>query len=164
MPRTDDELTPAEQREDLLADENDLLRGLFEYGDQVTERYARINIAAPNDPSKVLFSFRVRSMGGEELERLADKATVFERDRRTGLRRQVEFSNNTLTNLVIYHATHPEDRAALWDSKAAQKRYGVLSGPDLIERLLPVNTKSQVMQQIDALSDTPVTPAELAKN
>jgi len=67
---------------------------------------------------KELFSFRVRGLTDEEAEECRQEATKTVRDKRLGnLAVPQEFNAAKFNSLMIVQATHPEDRAMLWNKK-----------------------------------------------
>ena len=102
---------------------------------------------------KKLFSFRVRGLDDNEFERCRDQATKVVKDRRVGnIAVPREFNLAKFNSLVIYTATHPEDRKGLWDNKDLWGRGKVLAGWQLIDKVLKRGEKDRVIELIEDLS------------
>lgn len=149
-------------KEDLLTHEDDLLRGLLEAAEAVTKETVEIEIARKG---KVLFRFRVRPLLEQEAMECYDKASKFVTNN-LGIRVRRETDQVTYRSLLIYTATVEEDRKRLWDNKAAWEKLNVLSGPDLIDRVLLAGEKDAVARKIEEISGfrTDGELEELAKN
>lgn len=160
MKNTDDELKPA----DLLPHEDDILKGLFAAADRFANAYKTIDVTDPDDNNTVLYSFRIRALRADEMEACSEKATRYERNVRTGVMQVANFDSARFNSLVIYTATHPEDRAQTWDNKALWARLNVLTGPEVIDALMPVGIKGQVIRQIEHLSGYDADLQATAKN
>lgn len=64
---------------------------------------------------------------------------------------------------VIYEATVEEDRKKIWDNKAAWDKLDVLSGYQLIEKVLKGGEKDAVYEKVEEISGYG-TVEEVAKN
>lgn len=152
------------QPDELLDQEEELLRGLFRALDETTETYVRIQVPSVAEPETILFSFRVRPLRGEEVERCSDDASQVEVNRRTGVRQVVDFDSSRFRSLLIYTATHGEDRKAIWDNRKVWQRAGVLSGIEAVDYLLPAGMKEAVANEISRLSGFDAALQTTAKN
>jgi hypothetical protein len=65
---------------------------------------------------------------------------------------------------MILMATVPEDRAALWQSDALQKQYGVASPRALVGKLLMGGAGLMAVQAINRLSASEAELEELVKS
>ncbi len=102
---------------------------------------------------KKLFSFRVRGLDDEEFEKCRDQATKTAKDRRLGsLAVPREFNSAKFNSLVVYTATHPEDKKALWDNKELWEKAKVVTGWQLIDRILKRGEKEKCIELIEKLS------------
>ena len=67
-------------------------------------------------------------------------------------------------NALIYEATIEEDREKIWDNKQAWKQLDVMSGAELIGRVLKAGEKDAVCDKIDEISGYSAMAEEVAKN
>ncbi|WP_027717301.1 phage tail assembly chaperone [Desulfovirgula thermocuniculi] len=140
------------KREELLAAEGSILKdvaGVLEAMETIT-RYEVFEVVRDG---KKLFSFRVRGLTSEEMEKCTDQATKTVKDRRYGnLAVPKEFNAAKYRLLMIYTATHPDDRKALWDNKTLWEKAGVLAGWQLIDKVLKPGEQEKVVKLIEELS------------
>ncbi len=102
---------------------------------------------------KKLFSFRVRGLDDNEFERCRDQATKVAKDRRLGsLAVPREFNSAKFNSLVIYTATHPDDKKAIWDNKDLWAKAGVVTGWQLVDKVLKRGEKEKCIELIESLS------------
>lgn len=150
-------------QEEILMNEQDILRGLLEAAeDKVDESsYVRIEIARKG---KVFFSFHVRPLSEEEYNECREKATTYVRNQRFGgIKLPEETDTVRYRSMLIYTATHPDDRAKLWDNKEAWKRLNVLNAYDLIDKVLLAGEKDAILDKIDEISGYSNRIEEVAK-
>lgn len=140
------------KKEELLASEETILKdisGVLEAMETVTT-YETFEVIRDN---KKLFSFRVRGLDDEEIEKCRDLATKTVKDRRLGnLAVPRDFNAAKFNSLMIYTATHPEDRKALWDNKTLWEKAGVVTGWQLVDKVLRRAEKDAVIELIEKLS------------
>ncbi|ADQ06511.1 conserved hypothetical protein [Caldicellulosiruptor hydrothermalis 108] len=154
------------EREELLANEETMLQdisGVLE-AMQTIETYETFTVVRNG---KKLFSFRVRGLGEDEVEDCRKKATKMVKDRRVGgLALPQEFDSAKFSSLLIYTATHPEDKAKLWDNKTLWEKAGedILSGYQLIDKVLKRGEKDAVIELIEKLSGYEETLIDTIKN
>lgn len=136
--------------EDLLDNETDILRGLLEAASDAVEERKTIEITRKG---KVLFRFRIRPLSEAEYNACRDKATKYKKNRRMG---GIKMPDDTDTaryhSFLIYEATDESDRKKVWDNKSAWTQLGVVSGVQLIDKVLLPGEKAAVIEQIDRLS------------
>lgn len=156
------ELTPEEENQMLRTYENDILGGLLaaagfrEDSDETkTVEIARNGV--------VCFKFRIRPLSEEEYERCKEKYTKYSRNKQFGIRIPEKTDTIRYRSALIYEATVEEDRKKLWDNRDAWKRLDVLSGIELIGRVLKAGEKDAVLDLIDRISGFQVTEEELAE-
>jgi hypothetical protein len=98
------------KRDELLEAEDTILQdisGVLEAMETIT-KYETFEVIRDG---KKLFSFRVRGLDDEELEKCRDQATKIVKDRRLGnLAVPRDFNAAKFNSLMIYTATHPEDK------------------------------------------------------
>jgi len=112
---------------------------------------------------KKLFSFRVRGLDDSEFEKCRDQATKVAKDRRLGnLAVPREFNLAKFNSLVIYTATHPDDKKAIWDNKDLWAKADVVTGWQLVDKVLKRGEKEKCIELIEELSGYSDEDAESA--
>jgi len=102
---------------------------------------------------KKLFSFRVRGLDDSEFEKCRDQATKVAKDRRLGsLAVPREFNSAKFNSLVIYTATHPDDKKVIWDNKDLWQKAKVVTGWQLVDKVLKRGEKEKCIELIESLS------------
>ncbi len=102
---------------------------------------------------KKLFSFRVRGLDDSEFEKCRDQATKVAKDRRLGsLALPREFNSAKFNSLVIYTATHPDDKKVIWDNKDLWAKADVVTGWQLVDKVLKRGEKEKCIELIEELS------------
>jgi len=102
---------------------------------------------------KKLFSFRVRGLDDSEFEKCRDQATKVAKDRRLGnLAVPREFNSAKFNSLVVYTATHPDDKKAIWDNKDLWAKADVVTGWQLVDKVLKRGEKEKCIELIEELS------------
>lgn len=112
----------------------------------------------------VYFKFRIRPLSEDEYRKCKERYTKYKRNKQLGVRFPEETDTVRYRSALIYEATVPEDRAKLWDNKDAWKRLDVLSGVELIDRVLKAGEKDAVLDLIDNISGYSIIAEETAKN
>jgi len=149
-------------REELLANEDELLRGLLEAAEYPKEE-TEIEIARKG---KVLFRFRVRPLTEAEIEECRKKATKYIRNK-AGVLVAEQFNLPLFRTLLIHRATVEEDRKRLWDNKTVWDKLNVPSGLEVIDAVLLPGEKTAVVDKIGEISgyvENEEELEELAKN
>ncbi len=140
------------KRDELLAAENTILQdigGVLEAMETIT-KYEAYDVVRDG---KKLFSFRVRGLDDEELEKCRDQATKVVKDRRFGsLAMPRDFNAAKFNSLMIYAATHPDDRKLLWDNKDLWQKANIVAGWQLVDKVLLRGEKEEVIALIEQLS------------
>lgn len=155
-------LNVEEARDEYLAMEQDILKGLLAAAEEQKTEIVTIEIARKG---KVYFRFRIRGLTEKEYNECREKATKYVTNRRLGgLRLPQDTDAAMFRSYLIYKATIEEDREKIWDNKEAWERLGVLSGPELIDKVLMAGEKAMVIDKIDQLSGYEEELEEVAKN
>ncbi len=134
--------------EDLLANEGDLLAGLLEAAKAKTTDTVIITLKRGD---KVFFRFRVRGMGEDEAKDIKERNSTY-RTNSIGIRVLKEFNAVRFRSETIYRATVEEDRVRLWDNREAQQKLNVLSGIDMIDKVLLYGEKDAIYDKIQLVS------------
>lgn len=151
-----------QQRDEILANEDKLIRGLLKAAKGRKSQTRQIEIVRDGE---VAFSFRIRPLLESEVEKCYRQAAKYVTNQ-FGVRIEHDFDRPTYHSWLIYTATVDEDREKLWDNKAVWQELGVLSGPDVINEVLFAGEKQAIVREIERLSGTQAQPQmeELAKN
>ena len=153
---------PATQ-EEILMDENAMLRGLIEAGkekdDESTYRKIQIKRAGV-----LKFMFRIRPVSEEESIKCHDHASKFGPRKRGQPQRDIETNQSLFRSWLIYTATVDEDRKKLWDNKKAQEALNVLQGVEMIDAVLLSGEKDRIIDVINEISGYGDDMEETAKN
>jgi len=140
-----------EKREYMLQNEDAILRdvsGVLEAMETIIE-YKVFEVIRDG---KKLFSFRVRGLDDSEFEKW-DQATKVAKDRRLGnLAVPREFNSAKFNSLVVYTATHPDDKKAIWDNKDLWAKADVVTGWQLVDKVLKRGEKEKCIELIESLS------------
>lgn len=152
-----EELTQGE----ILANEQDFLKGLLDAGNDAQSMTVPITVKRNG---KRYFTFRIRPLTETEYNKAREKATKYQLNKQLGIKIPDSRDDAEYRNQLIYAATVPEDRSNLWDRKEAWTQFNVLSGPDLIERVLLPGEKLAIVSRLDELSGYGMDLEETAKN
>lgn len=140
------------KKEELLAAEDTILRdvgGVLEAMETITE----YEVFKVSRGGKLLFSFRIRGLDDEERENCRDQASKKVKNRRLGgMMVPGEFNSAKFGALLVYKATHPEDREWLWDNKDLRKKADALAGWQVVDKVLKSGEKENVIELIEKLS------------
>jgi len=153
-----------EKEEMLFEEENTILRdvaGVLEAMETITT-YEVFEVVRDG---KKLFSFRVRGLDDSEFEKCRDQATKVAKDRRLGsLAVPREFNSAKFNSLIIYTATHLDDRKGIWDNKDLwDKAKKVMTGWQLVDKVLKRGEKDRCIELIEKLSGYTDEEAESAE-
>ena len=139
-----------ERKEFYLRNEADILEGLLKtasYKNDETETH-RIEIAR----------------NGVVTLKCRKAHTKYKKNRQAGgVKVADDVDASAYRSSVIYEATVEEDRKKIWDNKAAWDKLDVLSGYQLIEKVLKGGEKDAVYEKVEEISGYG-TVEEVAKN
>lgn len=124
--------------------EQDFVAGMLEAAK------TRINPETPTikiiRDEKVLFTFRVRALDEDEWQSCRRKS-LMNRGKPTE-----EVNNARFINQVIYEATLEDDKEKTWKVKQLWKQFGVVTGSELVGKILSVGEKNKIFEVISNLS------------
>lgn len=124
--------------------EQDFVAGMLEAAK------TRINPETPTikiiRDEKLLFTFRVRALDEDEWQSCRRKS-LMNRGKPTE-----EVNNARFINQVIYEATLEEDKEKTWKVKQLWKQFGVVTGSELVGKILSVGEKNKIFEVISNLS------------
>lgn len=161
----DTPLTPEEERDEVLFNEDALLRALTAK-DHHEHHTKTIKVVFGKTP----FQFRIRPLSEKEWDRCRERNTRYSKNRRLGGMRLPESTDTTgYHSDLIYTATVDEDREKLWDNKRLWKAVNAVTGTDMVDRLIPyAGIKQQIVDQIENISgfdhDTEANYEDMVKN
>ncbi|MCD8308888.1 MAG: hypothetical protein LUD19_03455 [Clostridia bacterium] len=112
----------------------------------------------------VYLKFRIRPLSEEEYTKCKERYTKYVRNKQIGIKVPEDTDTAAYRSALIYQATVTEDRAKIWDNKQAWKQLDVLSGAELIGRVLKPGEKDAVCSKIDDISGYGSSLEEVAKN
>lgn len=156
-------------RKELLANEELFLRGVLEVAEANRRDIVAITISRGGQPK---FTFRIRRMNEDELERAARKYVRYERGRNGIMVPDTSKLEMAMQrSMEIYEATLPEDRAFLWDNPTVQEAVLGTNCTDLakdrrgaavVDKLLWPKEKDAVIEAIEGAGAAEIM--DLAKN
>lgn len=153
----------APTQEEILMNENDILRGLIEAGKEKDDEsaYKKIQIKRGG---VLKFEFRIRPISEEESLACHDHATRFAPRKKGQPKREIETNSAKFRSWLIYTATVDEDRAKTWDNRQAQEALNILQGVDMIDAVLLSGEKDRIIDVINEISGYGDDMDETAKN
>lgn len=117
--------------------ESDLLDALLDAEQQTAEEYLPFTVSRIKLRNGQPMTIRLRPVSDRERQDCVRKSARFRRDQRlANLAVAEERDDAAFNSYLIVMATHPDDRAALWESKAIQAKFKVFSAPDLVDKVL----------------------------
>ena len=143
------EATPEEIREELVFNEDEILRALTDKS-QHEDRVEIIEVLF----GKTRFTFRIRPLSEKEWDKCRERNTKYQKNRRLGGMRLPESTNTTgYHSDLIYTATVAEDKAKLWDNKRLWGAVNAVTGTDMVDKLIPYAGKKQaIIDRIEVIS------------
>ena len=146
--------TAEENKNQMLANENDFIQGLLEAVDYRENETQRIEIVRAG---RRFFSFEIRPLGESEYNQCRKRYTRYVKNKNLGLRLPEDTDNVKYRCSLIYNATVEKDREALWDNKKIWKALDAKGVPivnalDVIEACLLGGEKDLIIDAIDKLS------------
>lgn len=143
--------------------ENDILGGLLAAAAYTTAEDEIVPIEIARN-GVVLLKFRIRPLSEDEYSKCKHRHTKYVRNKQIGIKIPEDTDTVMYRNALIYQATVDEDRAKLWDNKEAWRKLDVMSGAELIGKVLKAGEKDAVCDKIDEISGYSSMAEEAAKN
>lgn len=159
----DIEMTSEENNALIRTYEDDILSGLLSAASFETDENEITPIEIIRN-GVVLIKFSIRPLSEGEYNKCRNKYTKYVRNKQLGVKIAENTDTEAYRSALIYQATIPEDRAKIWDNKAAWEKLDVLSGVELISRVLKAGEKDSVCDKLDEISGYSMTEVEVAKN
>lgn len=150
-------------RNTLRTYENDILGGLLAAAGYKNDEDEIVPVEIVRN--HVLFlRFRIRPLSEDEYHKCRQRYTKYVRNKQIGVKVPEDTDTNMYRNALIYQATVEEDRAKLWDNKAAWKQLDVINGTELVGTVLKPGEKDAICDKIDEISGYGPALEEVAKN
>jgi len=143
--------------------ENDILGGLLAAANFTRDEDEIVPIEIVRN-KQLLLKFRIRPLSEDEYVQCKNRYTKYVRNKQIGIKIPEDTDTTMYRNALIYQATVEEDREKVWDNKAAWKQLDVLSGAELIGRVLKAGEKDAICDKIDQISGYTAMAEEVAKN
>lgn len=131
--------------------EKTALDAIFKAADYVNDDDIHKNVEIARG-GRVILSFRIRPLSEQEWFESRDRNTKKKRNKQTGLIVSEDLDYVRHRSHIIYLATVEEDRKKLWDNREAWPRFGIITGVDMIDKVLLAGEKQQVFHLIDEIS------------
>lgn len=147
----------------ILTYENDILGGLLAAANYKNDEDEIVPVEIARN-GVLLLRFRIRPLSEDEYVKCKERNTKYVRNKQIGIKVPEDTDTSAYRSALIYQATIEEDRARVWDNKEARKQLDVLSGAQLIDKVLKPGEKDAVCTKIDEISGYSSTLEEVAKN
>ena len=139
-------------QEEILLNENDILQGLIECGrtKDNADNYRKVQIKRDGI---VKFEFRIRPISEDENQKCLKNATKYAKQKSYGQPKQaIETDRAKYRSYLIYTATVDSDRAKTWDNRKAWDAFNIITGADMIDKVLLAGEKDKIIDLIDEIS------------
>ena len=143
--------------------EKDILGGLLAAANYRNDENEIVPIEIARN-GVLYLKFRIRPLSEEEYDKCKSQNTRFVRNKAIGIRIPEDVDRNMFRNALIYQATVDEDRTSIWDNKEAWRKLDVLSGAELVGKVLKAGEKDAICEKIDEISGYEAMLEDTAKN
>lgn len=155
---SEEKIEVADMSEETLENyEGNIVNALLESSNYLKDNGEYRKISIPRK-GKIMFSFTVRPLNDDEWSKC----------RRQNLKnrgkRNEELNNPRYASQAIYMATLEDDRAKIWDNKAVWDKLNCASGVDVVNSVLKIGEKVQILDIIQDLSGYGDELDEIIKN
>lgn len=156
------EYTVEEAKNQMLANEKELIAGILEAANYKEDVIKKINIVRNGE---MKFSFFVRAVSEEESALCKKKSTKYIRNKQLGMKFPEDTNTSQYNSHLIYTATvEGADGKKVWDNKELWSALNVLNGVDLVDKVLMAGEKERVIGEIEELSGFESQVEEVVKN
>lgn len=133
---------------DKIKQENEIggVEGLFAAAEDAEEKIYPIDVVRNG---KKYFTFHVRPLPISQFERIEKANRVYEEKK--GIKRAVDFKNETFLAMLVFEATTPEDKKALWNSQETKQRWGTI-GHQTVTKALKAGEIESIAEYIEKIS------------
>ncbi len=143
--------------------ESDILEGLLKAASYKTDESETHPIEIARNGA-VALSFRIHPLSEEDFIACRKRHTRYKKNRQAGgVKVADDIDTSAYRSSVIYEATVEEDRKRIWDNREAWSRLDVVSGYQLIEKVLKGGEKDAVYEKVEEISGYG-SAEEVAKN
>ena len=151
--------------QEILMNEDELIRGLLEAADYQQENALQKKIQIKRN-NKVLFEFRIHPLSEEDVQTMRKRCTKYMPNPNGRHLPKIEVETNwvRMRSMKIYEATVAEDQEKLWNNKAVMQKLKVLDPVEVVELVLMAGEKDAVIDQIDNISGYGVNLENYAEN
>lgn len=143
--------------------ENDILGGLLAAANYKHDEDEIVPIEVARN-GVVLLKFRIRPLSEDEYVKCKERFTKYVRNKQIGIKVPEDTDSASYRSALIYEATVDEDREKLWNNKEAWKKLDVLTGYELIGKVLKPGEKDAILSKLDEISGYSSALEEVAKN
>lgn len=157
------EMTEEENNATLRKYENDIIGGLLEAASFATSEQEAVPVEIARR-GVVLIKFSIRPLSEDEYSKCRKRHTTQVRNKQLGITMPGDTDVSAYRSALIYAATVEADKERVWNNKEVWKKLDVLSGEQVISRVLKAGEKDAVCSKIDEISGFNATAEELAKN
>lgn len=140
------------EKEFYLLNESDILEGLLKTA-SYKEDESETHPVEISRNGKVTLSFRIHPLSEDDFIACRKRHTKYKKNRQAGgVKVADDIDTSAYRSSVIYEATVEEDRRKIWDNKAAWSRLDVVSGYQLIDKVLKGGEKDAVYEKVEEIS------------
>lgn len=151
------------RREFYRKNEPDILDGLLKAASYKTDESETHPVEITRNGTVVL-GFRIHPLSEEDFIACRKRHTRYKKNRQAGgVRVADDIDTSAYRSSVIYEATVEEDRKRIWDNKQAWDKLDIVSGYQLIEKVLKGGEKDAVYEKVEEISGYG-SVEEVAKN
>ena len=159
----EDALSEEEEKTQLRLYENDILGGLMAAADFKSNE-DEIHPVEIRRNGAVVLTFRIRPLSENEYDAAKEHNSKKKKNKQLGIMITESTDNIRYRSELIYIATVQEDQEKIWRNKTAWEKFNVVTGPDLISRVLKAGEKAAVLELIDNISGYGTSLEDTAKN
>lgn len=162
-PITDIEMDEETTQNIMRSYEDDILGGILAAANfkNNEDEFVEIEVARKGI---VYLKFRIRPLSEDEYVKCKERFTTYVRNKQIGIKVPEDTDTTAYRSALIYQATIEEDRQKVWDNKKAWKQLDVLSGVQLIGKVLKPGEKDAILSKLDEISGYSSSLEEVAKN
>lgn len=143
--------------------ENDILGGLLAAANFKNDEDEIVPIEIVRGGT-VLLKFHIRPLSEDEYVKCRERHTKYVRNKQVGIKVPEDTDTAAYRSELIYQATTDEDKEKIWNNKEAWKKLDVVTGYELIGKVLKPGEKDAVLNKLDEISGYSSTLEEVAKN
>ena len=126
--------------------ENDILGGLLAAANFKNDEDEIVPIEIIRNGA-LLIKFRIRPLSEDEYVRCREKHTKYVRNKQIGIKVPEDTNTAAYRSDLIYQATIEEDREKIWNNKEAWKKLDVVTGHELIGKVLKPGEKDMILNK-----------------